>query len=111
MHNYSDHPLPYTMNTPFLAIKPWIGLTSYFDMPFAENARIELDGTEGQRTSQLYYYLEWQEFPGQEFNEMRRFAARWRRESPAQDMADEFIILDSGGPGQLLGFFYSVYAS
>ncbi len=108
MHNYSHRPIPYTMNTPFLAIKPWIGLTSYFDMPFAENARIELVGTEDQQTSTLYYYLEWQEFPGQEFNETRRFAARWRRESPVQDMADEFIILDADGPGQLLGFVYSV---
>jgi hypothetical protein len=37
-----------------------------------------------------------------------RFAARWRRESPVRDYADEFILLDADGPGQLIGFVHSV---
>jgi hypothetical protein len=40
--------------------------------------------------------------------EPMRFAARWRREAPVRDYADEFILVDADGPGQLIGFIHSV---
>jgi len=97
----------YTMDTLFLAIKPNNGLTSYFPMPFAKNARFEVTGSEDVK-SRLYYIIDWHEYPGQEMKETMRFAARWRREAPVRDYADEFILLDADGPGQLIGFTIGV---
>ncbi len=118
MHNLMSSPYPndftrkempdnvYLLNTPFLAIKPKNGMTAYFAMPFATNARIEVTGSE--RSTNLYYTLDWHEYPGQEMKEPMRFAARWRRECPVRDYSDEFILLDADGPGQFIGFIYSV---
>lgn len=118
MHNLMANPYPhdaarkelpddmYVLNTPFLAIKPKNGMTAYFSMPFATRARFEVTGSE--RSTNLYYTLEWNEYPGQKMEEPMRFAARWRREAPVRDYADEFILLDADGPGQLIGFIYSV---
>jgi len=118
MHNLMANPYPhdharserpedaYVLNTPFLAIKPKSGMTAYFAMPFASNARFEVTGSE--RSTSLYYTIDWHDYPGQPLNEPLRFAARWRRESPVRDYADEFILLDADGPGQLIGFVHSV---
>lgn len=96
----------YVVNTPFLAIKPKNSFTSYFAMPFATRARLEVTGSEKPTT--MYYILDWHEYPGQEMREPMRFAARWRREAPVRDYDDEFILLDADGPGQFIGFFHSV---
>ena len=118
MHNLMEAPYPhdharrerpdeaYVLNTPFLAIKPKSGMTAYFAMPFASRARVEVTGSE--RSTSLYYTLDWHDYPGQELHEPMRFAARWRRESPVRDYADEFILVDADGPGQLIGFIHSV---
>jgi hypothetical protein len=118
MHNLMADPYPhdhsrrerpgdvYVLNTPFLAIKPKSGMTAYFAMPFATNARFEVTGSE--RSTGLYYTIDWHDYPGQQMTEPMRFAARWRRESPVRDYADEFILLDADGPGQLIGFIHSV---
>jgi hypothetical protein len=118
MHNLMDRPYPhdhsrrerpdeaYVLNTPFLAIKPKSGMTAYFAMPFATRARFEVTGSE--RATGLYYTIDWHDYPGQVLTEPMRFAARWRREAPVRDYADEFILLDADGPGQLIGFIHSV---
>jgi len=96
----------YRINTPFLAIKPKSGFTSYFPMPFAESARLEVVG--GEERSTIYYLIDWHEYPDQELTEPMRFSARWRREAPVRDYADDFIMLDADGPGRLVGFVFSV---
>jgi hypothetical protein len=96
-----------TMDTLLLAVKPNNGFTSYFPMPFAKNARFEIVGTDNVK-SRLYYIIDWHEYPGQKMKETMRFAARWRREAPVRDYADEFIMLDADGPGQLIGFTIGV---
>lgn len=118
MHNLMASPYPhdaarkelpddvYVLNTPFLAIKPKNGMTAYFAMPFATSARVEVIGSE--QSTNLYYTLDWHEYPEKVMKEPMRFAARWRREAPVRDYADEFILLDADGPGQLIGFIYSV---
>lgn len=108
-HDHTRTELPdtaYTVNTPLLSIKPKNGMTAYFSMPFASNAKVEITGSDNP--SELYYLIDWHEYPGQEMKEKKRFAARWRREAPVRDYADEFIILDTNGPGQLIGFVHSV---
>jgi hypothetical protein len=124
MHNRSERgPLPekeedpqgplaergpaYRINTPFLVTKPRNSMTCYFPMPFAKKARLEVTGRKGSVTL-LYYMIDWHEYPGRELNEPMRFCSRWRRESPTVPYADQFLVLDAGGPGRLIGFVYSV---
>jgi hypothetical protein len=106
MHNLANPGEPYVINTPFLDVKPKNGFTSFFPMPFARSARIEVVG--GRKNTNLYYMIDWHEYPGREFKEAMRFCARWRRESPVRDYQDDFIMLDADGPGRLVGFTYGV---
>ncbi len=109
-HDHARREAPYgeayTVNTPFLAIKPKNGFTAYFPMPYASSARVEVVG--GERNTSLYYLIDWHEYPGQEMEEPMRFSARWRRESPVRDYTDDYIVLDADGPGRLVGFVYAV---
>jgi len=112
MHNLAGFHEPYRLNTPFLAVKPKNGFTCYFPMPFAKRARIELDREQVEGEPELadvfYYILDWLDYDGEEFNEPQRFCARWRRESPVRDYADDFIVADIDGPGRLVGFVHSI---
>jgi hypothetical protein len=111
MHDLAGKDEPYRINTPFLDVKPHNSMTCYFPMPFASSARVELVRS-GKKTreggSSLYYMIDWHEYPGQEMKEPMRFCARWRREAPARAYQDEYLLLDADGPGQLVGFVYSV---
>lgn len=99
-----DH---YPLNTPFLSAKDHAGYESYFEMPFAKSARIEIakapDGGDA-----FHIQIDWHRYPGQEMKEQRRFCAQWRREMPAPRYGNDYMILDADGPGQLIGFFYGV---
>ena len=97
----------YQVNTPFIAVKPKNGYTSYFQMPFSKSARIEITA-HPKAEVYFFYSIDWHEYPGQEMNETKRFCARWRRESPCQAFSEDFMILDADGPGQLIGFVYAV---
>ena len=112
MHNLAGFHEPYRLNTPFLAVKPKNGFTSYFPMPFAKRARIELEREEienpPQNSDVFYYSLDWHEYPDQTLEEPLRFCARWRREAPVRDYADDFLMADIDGPGRLVGFFHSI---
>jgi len=112
MHNLAGFYEPYRLNTPFLAVKPKNGFTSYFPMPFAKRARIELEREETadapENSDVLYYTLDWHEYPDQVMTEPLRFCARWRREAPVRDYADDFLMADIDGPGRLVGFFHSI---
>lgn len=97
----------YDLNIPFLSVKDHAGYESYFEMPFAKSARIEIakspDGGEA-----FHIQVDWHRYPGQEMKEKRRFSAQWRREMPAPRYGNDYMILDADGPGQLIGFFYGV---
>jgi hypothetical protein len=106
MHNLGKPGEPYVINTPFLDVKPKNGFTANFPMPFAKSARVEVVPS-GPGTG-FYYMLDWHDYPGQQLTEPLRFCARWRREAPARDYADDFLMLDADGPGRLVGFAYGV---
>lgn len=112
MHNLAGYYEPYRLNTPFLAVKPKNGFTSYFPMPFARRCRVELEyekiETEPELGDVFYYLLDWLDYEGEAFDEPQRFCARWRREAPVRDYADDFIVADIDGPGRLVGFVHSV---
>lgn len=96
----------YAMNTPLLSAQQWSGYNSYFEMPFAKNARIEFET--GDAGMSIYLQVDWQRYPGQELKETKRFCASWRREMPTQSYGEDFFMLDAEGPGQLIGFVYGV---
>jgi len=105
MHDLAGRKEAYRMNTPFLVCQPKNGMACYFPMPFSKSARVEIDSPKG---SSFTCMIDWHEYPGQEMKEPMRFCARWRREAPCRDYADDFIMADADGPGQLVGFVYAV---
>jgi hypothetical protein len=96
----------YAINTPLLSAQQWSGYNSYFEMPFAKNARIEFET--GDAGMSIYLQVDWHRYPDQEMKETRRFCASWRREMPTQKYGEDFLMLDADGPGQLIGFVYGV---
>lgn len=96
----------YDINCRYLSVKAWNGYNCYFPMPFAKNARFEIEGGPGGTAT--YLQVDWHRYPGQAMEEPKRFCARWRRECPARSYGENFLILDADGPGQLLGFSYGV---
>ncbi|MBM79987.1 MAG: hypothetical protein CMJ78_05270 [Planctomycetaceae bacterium] len=105
MHNLTQLSKNYQINTPFLAVKPKLGMTCSIPMPFAKSARFEIESPEG---CIVYLMVDWHDYPGQQLTEKMRFRARWRREAPVKDFADDYIIADVDGPGRLIGFVYAV---
>ena len=96
----------YDVNNEFLSVKAWNGYNSYFEMPFASNARIEFET--GPEANVVYLQVDWHRYPEQEMRETRRFCAQWRRECPTQRYGEDYLMLDADGPGQLVGFVYGV---
>jgi hypothetical protein len=96
----------YDINNEFISVKAWSGYNCCFEMPFAKNARIEIET--GEDRIPVYLQLDWHRYPGAELKEPRRFCASWRREMPTQRYGENFLMLDADGPGQLIGFFYGV---
>jgi hypothetical protein len=112
MHDLAGRGESYRVNTPFFAVKPKNAFTCYLPMPFARRARVEIEREhvygEPENGDVLYCILDWHEYPGQTLEEPQRFCARWRRESPVRDYADDFIVADIDGPGRLVGFVHSI---
>ncbi|MEW4564835.1 glycoside hydrolase family 172 protein [Bremerella sp. JC770] len=96
----------YDINTPFISVKQYSGYNCYFEMPFARNARIELET--GEEASTCYIQIDWHRYPDQQMQETRRFCARWRKENPTKRYGSDFLMLDAMGQGQLIGFFYGL---
>jgi len=101
------HGIPYYhIDTPYIAVSEQSGVTSYFAMPFAERALIEVEG--GPVQDRIFYHIDWQEYEPGSLDEPWRFHAQWRREFPAQAFGEEYLVLDAHGQGRLLGFAYGV---
>ena len=96
----------YPINTEFLSVVPWNGYNCYFEMPFAKNARIELET--GEEEILFVAQVDWHRYPEQEMKEKRRFCGAWRRENKCQRYGEDFFMLDVDKPGQLIGFVYGV---
>ena len=97
----------YPINTPFISVKEHNGYECYFEMPFAKSARIEIANAPDAGNS-FYLQVAWHRYPDQQLTEKRRFCAQWRREMPTARYGNDYLILDSDGPGQLIGYFYGV---
>jgi hypothetical protein len=96
----------YNINCQFLSAKERSGYNCYFPMPFAKNARIELETSETDQ--KVYAQVDWTRYKPSDFHETQRFCARWRRENPTERYSKGFQMLDADGPGRLIGFVYGV---
>ena len=100
-------------------------LNSYFPMPFAAGARIEIENESSQECDAFYYYIDYEALSAPPDNQ-GRFHAFWNRSvhQPAQEvegewgmfgvnslnLTDEYnhLIVDTTGAGQYVGVNYYV---
>ena len=87
-------------------VSPTGSLTCYWRMPFAESARIVITNDNPDRTSGLYWQVDWVEFDALP-PETPYFHARYRQEYPAL-MGRDYLIADIEGRGQYVGTVMSV---
>lgn len=103
------------------------GFNCYFPMPFSRGARITLTH-EGDRPfagGHFWYHIEYERYDQPLPDEIGRFHAIWRRECPTRSAdaeranipcweginltgADNYVILDAEGTGQLAGMLLHV---
>jgi len=87
-------------------VSPTGSLTCYWRMPFARSARIVVINDNPNRTSGLYWQVDWVEFDALP-PDTPYFHARYRQEYPAI-MGQDYLIADIEGRGQYVGTVMSV---
>ena len=78
------------------------GYYSYFPMPFATGARIEIVNETGLEINSFYYHIDYQKLSAPPEPSVARFHASWRREirtSPGK----YYTLLEAEGEGHLVG--------
>ncbi len=96
----------YPISSLYLVTSDQDTYTSYFPMPFASEARIEVEVS--PKGMDLFWHIEWHEYPEGTLEEPLRFHAQWRREYPCEAFGEDYLVLDAAGEGRLLGFTYGV---
>jgi len=81
-------------------------LTCYWRMPFAQSARIVITNDNPDRTTGLYWQIDWVELDSLP-PDTAYFHARYRQEYPAV-MGRDYLIADIEGSGQYVGTVMSV---
>jgi hypothetical protein len=82
-------------------VSPTGSLTCYWRMPFAESARIVVTNDNPDRSTGLYWQVDWVELPELP-PQTAYFHARYRQEYPAV-MGRDYLIADLAGQGQFVG--------
>jgi hypothetical protein len=82
-------------------VSPTGSLTCYWQMPFAKSARIVVSNDNLERTSGLYWQVDWVELDALP-SDILYFHARYRQEYPAL-MGQDYLIADLEGQGQYVG--------
>ncbi len=98
------------------------GFNSYFPMPFANGARVTLSN-EGTEPVGVWYHIDYEKLATLD-GDVGRFHAQWHRENPTAaigenqnvtihggkntDGAENYVILDAEGHGNLAGYFLNV---
>lgn len=100
---------------------------SYWQMPFAKSARIEIANECYCAIDSFYYHIDYEEYDKLDDEDILRFHAKWRRENPCdgvrpegQDIVDVFVknknlhgdgnyvILEAEGRGHYVGCVLSI---
>ncbi|MDE2126038.1 MAG: DUF2961 domain-containing protein [Armatimonadetes bacterium] len=87
-------------------VSPSGSLTCYWRMPFEKSARIVISNDNPDRSSGLYWQVDWVELPELPPG-TPRFHARYRQEYPAV-MGRDYLLADIEGAGQYVGTVLSV---
>jgi hypothetical protein len=87
-------------------VSPTGSLTCYWRMPFAQSARIVITNDNPNRSSGLYWQVDWVELDALPSDTMY-FHSRYRQEYPAR-MGRDYLIADIEGRGQYVGTVMSV---
>jgi hypothetical protein len=99
---------------------------SFFRMPYAIDARIEIE-SEADLPIKFYFYINYEEYEQLPANELR-FHAQWKRETPTDGISEEgvdnayfefggknttgegnYVILDAVGKGHYVGCNFNVH--
>lgn len=102
-------------------------LNSFFHMPFAAGARVEVVSELQHETVRLYYYIDYEEFDSLE-PELGRFHAQWRRQNPTPGIDESglsnaefqfsgintsgtgnYVLLEAEGRGHYVGSVLNVH--
>ena len=102
------------------------GFNSFFPMPFARGARIEVESEMSEEDVLLYYYVDYERYDDLG-EDLGRFHAQWRRENPCDGVAEgtqtnaellfggsnldgdgNYVILDARGRGHYVGCVLNV---
>lgn len=96
-------------------------LNCYFEMPFANGARITLTNDGSERVPNLYFHIDYQTYPdARRVDSKGRFHAQWRhaltRPVPASeshgvnmDGKNNYVLLDAVGKGQYVGTILNIF--
>jgi D-arabinan exo alpha-(1,3)/(1,5)-arabinofuranosidase (non-reducing end) len=87
-------------------VSPSGSLTCYWPMPFARSARIVVANDNPDRSTGLYWQVDWTALPSLPA-EVAYFHARYRQEHPAV-MGRDYLIADIEGQGRYAGTVMSV---
>lgn len=87
-------------------VSPTGSLTCYWRMPFAESARIVITNDNPNRSSGLYWQVDWEELDSLP-PDTSYFHARYRQEYPAV-MGQDYLVADVEGCGRYVGTVMSV---
>lgn len=87
-------------------VSPTGSLSCYWQMPFAESARIVICNDNPNRSSGLYWQVDWVELDSIP-PDTSYFHARYRQEYPAI-MGQDYLIADLEGEGQFVGTVMSL---
>ena len=95
------------------------GMNSYFPMPFARGARIEL-WNDGQHQVGVWYHIDYETYPRRPkgLSDLGRFHAQFRRSNPTTAIrgvrgtnltgSDNYTILEATGRGNVAGYVLNV---
>jgi hypothetical protein len=108
----------FTYQSALLAVAPIKALNAYFQMPFAQSARITLTNEGKVRTDNLYFAIDYVTFPVLPAG-VGRFHAQYRQAAPCQIApgtnngknltgADNYVFLEAAGKGHFVGVTHSV---
>ncbi len=102
------HGMYYYFDNPVQAIGTNKGMNSFWPMPFAKSARIEITNESDHPVAKFYYYVDWRKFdvvtPGFGY-----FHAQYRQEFPCVSGRNYLFFETAGGPGHFAGVHLSVH--
>ena len=97
---------PATVDSVPVQVSPSGALACYWPMPFAKSARIVVSNDNSNRTTGLYWQIDWTELDGLPEN-TPYFHAQYRQEYPAT-MGQDYLVADLRGRGAYVGTVMSV---